>query len=76
MAGLAATAAFVSTFEPSERAKAAGAPVEIDIADLKPGEIVIIDVEGEGADAKFTFTGAPKSTTPDTPENLTEAPSV
>ena len=28
----------VSTFQPSERAKAAGAPVEVDISDLKPGE--------------------------------------
>ena len=39
VAGLAAAGAFVSTFEPSERAKAAGAPVEVDIAGLKPGEM-------------------------------------
>jgi ATP-dependent Clp protease ATP-binding subunit ClpC len=25
--------------------------------DLKPGEIVIVDVEGEGEDAKFTIRG-------------------
>jgi ATP-dependent Clp protease ATP-binding subunit ClpC len=25
--------------------------------DLKPGEIVIVDVEGEGDDAKFTIRG-------------------
>jgi ATP-dependent Clp protease ATP-binding subunit ClpC len=45
-------------------------------SELNAGEIVVVDAEGEGADAKFTFTGAPKSATPDTPENLTEAPSV
>lgn len=43
VAGLAAAGAFVSTFEPSERAKAAGAPVEVDIADLKPGEMKTVD---------------------------------
>ena len=47
VAGLAATAAFVSTFEPSERAKAAGAPVEIDIADLKPGEMKTVEWRGK-----------------------------
>jgi ATP-dependent Clp protease ATP-binding subunit ClpC len=29
--------------------------------DLKPGEIVIVDVEGEGDDAKFTIRGEFKS---------------
>ena len=29
---------FVSSFEPSERARAAGAPVEVDISGIKPGE--------------------------------------
>ncbi len=28
--------------------------------ELKPGEIVLVDVEGEGDDAKFTFRGEPK----------------
>ena len=28
--------------------------------ELKSGQIVIVDVEGEGDDAKFTFTGVPK----------------
>lgn len=28
---------FVSSFQPSERAKAAGAPVEVDIAAISPG---------------------------------------
>ncbi len=31
-------------------------------ADLKPGDLVLVDVEGEGADAKFTFSGSPKAT--------------
>ena len=35
--------------------------------DLKPGEIVLVDVEGEGADAMFTFTGADKAPVPDEP---------
>ena len=47
VAGLAATAAFGATFEPSERAKAAGAPVEIDIADLKPGEMKTVEWRGK-----------------------------
>ena len=37
---------FVMTFWPSERAKAAGAPVEVDIAKLEPGQK--IDVEWRG----------------------------
>ena len=36
--------------------------------DLKPGEIVVVDVEGTGTDAVFTFTGAAKSAVPDTVE--------
>ena len=47
VAGLAAAGAFVSTFEPSERAKAAGAPVEVDIADLKPGETKTVEWRGK-----------------------------
>jgi len=43
VAGLATAGAFVSTFQPSERAKAAGAPVEADISDLKPGEMKIFE---------------------------------
>ncbi|HJE58580.1 MAG TPA: ATP-dependent Clp protease ATP-binding subunit, partial [Nocardiopsis listeri] len=37
--------------------------------DLKAGQIVVIDAEGEGTDAKFTFKGVPKpAEVPDTPE--------
>ena len=37
VAGVATAVPFVSTFTPSERAKAAGAAVEVDISNLKPG---------------------------------------
>ena len=43
---------------------------------LKAGEIIVVDTEGEGVDAKFTFTGEPKSSTPNTPEDLAETPAV
>ncbi|MBP7805736.1 MAG: ATP-dependent Clp protease ATP-binding subunit [Candidatus Planktophila sp.] len=45
-------------------------------SELNAGEIIVVDVEGEGADAKFTFTGAPKAATPDSPEDLAEAPTA
>ncbi|MFI4940636.1 MAG: ubiquinol-cytochrome c reductase iron-sulfur subunit [Burkholderiales bacterium] len=47
VAGLATAGALVSTFQPSERAKAAGAPIEVDIADLKPGEMKIFEWRGK-----------------------------
>lgn len=47
VAGLAATGALVSTFQPSERAKAAGAPVEVDIAGLAPGEMTTVEWRGK-----------------------------
>ena len=40
--------------------------------ELKAGEIIVVDVEGEGAEAIFTFKGAPKVETPDSPGNLSE----
>lgn len=45
--GVAAAVPFVSTFAPSERAKAAGAPVEVDISDLKPGEKKTVEWRGK-----------------------------
>ena len=47
VAGLATAGAFVSTFQPSERAKAAGAPVEVDIAALAPGEMMTVEWRGK-----------------------------
>jgi ATP-dependent Clp protease ATP-binding subunit ClpC len=44
--------------------------------ELKAGEIIVVDVEGEGAEAVFTFRGAPKASLPDTPEDLAEAPTA
>ena len=47
VAGLAATGVFVSTFQPSEKAKAAGAPVEVDIAGLAPGQMTTVEWRGK-----------------------------
>jgi ATP-dependent Clp protease ATP-binding subunit ClpC len=44
--------------------------------ELKAGEIIVVDVEGEGAEAVFTFKGAAKAAMPDTPEDLAEAPTA
>ena len=38
---------FVSSFEPSERARAAGAPVEVDISGIKPGEKLTVEWRGK-----------------------------
>jgi ATP-dependent Clp protease ATP-binding subunit ClpC len=35
--------------------------------EVRPGQIILVDVEGEGVDAKFTFRGEPKSELPDLP---------
>ncbi|GAB4554050.1 MAG: ubiquinol-cytochrome c reductase iron-sulfur subunit [Rhizobacter sp.] len=45
--GIAAAVPFVSTFQPSERARAAGAAVEVDISALKPGEKVTVEWRGK-----------------------------
>jgi ubiquinol-cytochrome c reductase iron-sulfur subunit len=45
--GIAAAIPFVSTFQPSERAKAAGAAVEVDIAAIKPGEKLTVEWRGK-----------------------------
>ena len=38
---------FVASFQPSERARAAGAPVEVDISGLKPGEMTTVEWRGK-----------------------------
>ncbi|MEO8081190.1 MAG: ubiquinol-cytochrome c reductase iron-sulfur subunit [Caldimonas sp.] len=38
---------FVSSFEPSERARAAGAPVEVDISSIKPGDMRTVEWRGK-----------------------------
>jgi ATP-dependent Clp protease ATP-binding subunit ClpC len=45
-------------------------------SELKAGEIIVVDVEGVDADAKFTFKGSAKVATPDSPEDLAEAPTA
>ena len=45
--GVATAVPFVSTFQPSERAKAAGAAVEVDISALKPGEKLTVEWRGK-----------------------------
>jgi ubiquinol-cytochrome c reductase iron-sulfur subunit len=45
--GVATAGALVSTFQPSERAKAAGAPVEVDIGDVAPGEMKVVEWRGK-----------------------------
>jgi ubiquinol-cytochrome c reductase iron-sulfur subunit len=45
--GAAAVVPFVSTFAPSEKARAAGAPVEIDVASLQPGELKRVEWRGK-----------------------------
>ncbi len=45
--GIATAVPFVSTFQPSEKAKAAGAAVEVDISALKPGEKMTVEWRGK-----------------------------
>jgi ubiquinol-cytochrome c reductase iron-sulfur subunit len=56
---------FVGSFLPSERARAAGAPVEADISALKPGEKMTIE-----------WRGKPVWIVRRTPEQLAELPKV
>jgi ubiquinol-cytochrome c reductase iron-sulfur subunit len=46
-AGAGAAVPFVASWWPSERAKAAGAPVEVDIANLGPGEMKVVEWRGK-----------------------------
>lgn len=45
--GVATAVPFVSTFQPSERARAAGAAVEADISALKEGEMMTVEWRGK-----------------------------
>jgi len=45
--GVATMVPFVATFQPSERARAAGAPVEVEIGGLKPGEKLTVEWRGK-----------------------------
>ena len=63
--GVATAVPFVSTFQPSEKAKAAGAAVEVDISELKPGERVTVE-----------WRGKPVWIIKRTPEQLAELPKI
>ena len=63
--GAAVAVPFVSTFQPSERARAAGAPVEVDISAIKPGEKLTVE-----------WRGKPVWIIRRTPEQLAELPKV
>ena len=45
--GAAVAVPFVSTFQPSEKAKAAGAAIEVDISALAPGEKLTVEWRGK-----------------------------
>ena len=45
--GVATLVPFVSSMTPSERAKAAGAPVEVDIGGMSPGEMKTVEWRGK-----------------------------
>ena len=63
--GAAVAVPFVSSFQPSERARAAGAPVEVDIGAIKPGEKLTVE-----------WRGKPVWIIRRTPEQLAELPKV
>jgi ubiquinol-cytochrome c reductase iron-sulfur subunit len=47
VAGVAAAVPFLASFAPSERAKAAGAPVEVDISKLAAGQMMTVEWRGK-----------------------------
>ncbi len=47
VAGVATAVPFVSSFAPSEKARAAGAPVEVDVASIAPGEMRTVEWRGK-----------------------------
>ncbi|MEY3711102.1 MAG: hypothetical protein RLZZ99_923, partial [Actinomycetota bacterium] len=44
--------------------------------DVKSGQIILIDIEGEEGKETFTFKGMPKETLPDSPGDLAESPTA
>jgi ubiquinol-cytochrome c reductase iron-sulfur subunit len=47
IAGVAVATPFVLSMMPSERAKAAGAPVEVDISKIEPGMLLLVEWRGK-----------------------------
>jgi ubiquinol-cytochrome c reductase iron-sulfur subunit len=46
-AGVGVAIPFAASMMPSERAKAAGAPVELDVANMAPGEMAVVEWRGK-----------------------------
>jgi ubiquinol-cytochrome c reductase iron-sulfur subunit len=46
-AGVGAAAPFVASMWPSERARAAGAPIEVDVSRIAPGELAVFEWRGK-----------------------------
>src|SRR3546814_14898470 len=46
-AGVATAVPFVSSFAPSEKARAAGAPVEVDVSNIAPGQMITVEWRGK-----------------------------
>ncbi|HTQ76817.1 MAG TPA: ubiquinol-cytochrome c reductase iron-sulfur subunit [Burkholderiales bacterium] len=81
IAGAGAAVPFVWSMWPSERTKAAGAPVEADIADVSPGELKIVEWRGkpvwilrrtpemlQGVKADDAIVSDPESNVPQQPD--------
>ena len=47
VAGVTAAVPFLASLAPSERAKSAGAPVEVDISQLPPGQMMTVEWRGK-----------------------------
>ncbi len=47
VAGVAAAVPFLASLAPSERAKSAGAPVEVDISKVEPGQMMTVEWRGK-----------------------------
>lgn len=44
---IASSIPFISALKPSEKTKAVGAPVEVDISEMKPGEKLVVEWQGK-----------------------------
>jgi ubiquinol-cytochrome c reductase iron-sulfur subunit len=85
IASVGAAVPFVVSMLPSERAKAAGAPVEVDLSKIGPGQMEIVEWRGKpvwvirrtkemlaslkGAEARLTDPGSKSSEQPEYAEN-------
>src|SRR3546814_15915382 len=47
VAGVATAVPFVGSFAPSDKARAAGAPVEVDVSNIAPGQMITVEWRGK-----------------------------